>query len=353
LPGDFVITSRDSAAACLSKAGVGEERIAWRDVLYDGPVRPAESLGAMTAARADYLSSRSWAFRLLSQPELLERDRLLETSATYDRVWLWFGHNAADQLQLLQVLHWFKAHPRPPETLILVEADDLLSELQPDEMLAYADRARQVSEHEIELGAYAFDAFCQPTPEAWAQLLQLDTSALPYLRATVQRLLEELPAPFSGLSRTEHLALLGMRGRAIHARELQLRCRGLEKVPFREDWSFYGVLDEISSLPAELISGHPGIRFNPNMRLIHWQTYVKRPMRLTLLGQNVLAGREDNADHNTIDRWWGGTHLTNRQLWRWSSRQKCLLPPGARPDESMKIVELRESPRRRNLKLAS
>ncbi len=27
---------------------------------------------------------------------------------------------------------------------------------------------------------------------------------------------------------------------------------------------------------------------------------------------------EDFSRHNPIDRWWGGTHLTNDNLWRWS-----------------------------------
>ena len=31
----------------------------------------------------------------------------------------------------------------------------------------------------------------------------------------------------------------------------------------------------------------------------------------------ILAGTEDFSHHNPIDRWWGGTRLTNDRLWRW------------------------------------
>jgi hypothetical protein len=42
-------------------------------------------------------------------------------------------------------------------------------------------------------------------------------------------------------------------------------------------------------------------------------------LSLTEFGEAVLAGKEDFSRHNPIDRWWGGTHLTNDRLWRYGS----------------------------------
>jgi len=39
-------------------------------------------------------------------------------------------------------------------------------------------------------------------------------------------------------------------------------------------------------------------------------------LSLTEFGEAVLAHREDFSCYNPIDRWWGGTHLTNHRLWR-------------------------------------
>jgi hypothetical protein len=39
-------------------------------------------------------------------------------------------------------------------------------------------------------------------------------------------------------------------------------------------------------------------------------------LSLTEFGRAVLAHEEDFSSHNPIDRWWGGTRLTNEQLWR-------------------------------------
>jgi hypothetical protein len=44
----------------------------------------------------------------------------------------------------------------------------------------------------------------------------------------------------------------------------------------------------------------------------------------TDFGRAVLAHEEDFSRHNRIDRWWGGTHLTNDNLWRYDP---VLIPP--------------------------
>jgi hypothetical protein len=45
--------------------------------------------------------------------------------------------------------------------------------------------------------------------------------------------------------------------------------------------------------------------------------YKESRLSLTEFGKAVLAHEEDFSRHNPIDRWWGGTHLTNDRLWRW------------------------------------
>jgi hypothetical protein len=41
-------------------------------------------------------------------------------------------------------------------------------------------------------------------------------------------------------------------------------------------------------------------------------------LSVTEFGKAVLAHTEDFSRHNPIDRWWGGTHITNDNLWRWN-----------------------------------
>jgi hypothetical protein len=44
---------------------------------------------------------------------------------------------------------------------------------------------------------------------------------------------------------------------------------------------------------------------------------LRSRLSLTELGRAAVAHREDFSRHNPIDRWWGGTHLTNDRLWRY------------------------------------
>ena len=48
------------------------------------------------------------------------------------------------------------------------------------------------------------------------------------------------------------------------------------------------------------------------------RAYKRSRLSLTDFGKAVVAHKEDFSRHNPIDRWWGGTHLTNDNLWRWS-----------------------------------
>ena len=46
--------------------------------------------------------------------------------------------------------------------------------------------------------------------------------------------------------------------------------------------------------------------------------YKRSRLSLTEIGKAIVAHQEDFSRHNPIDRWWGGTRLTNDHLWRWN-----------------------------------
>ncbi|WP_169822890.1 hypothetical protein [Methyloligella halotolerans] len=51
-------------------------------------------------------------------------------------------------------------------------------------------------------------------------------------------------------------------------------------------------------------------------------------MGLSEFGKAVVMGEADRYSENSIDRWWGGTHLTDDNLWRWDREAQELIPPG-------------------------
>ena len=46
-------------------------------------------------------------------------------------------------------------------------------------------------------------------------------------------------------------------------------------------------------------------------------------------GEEVLAGQEDHVALSGIDRWWAGTHLQGRAVWRYDRGDRRLVAPGA------------------------
>ncbi len=58
-----------------------------------------------------------------------------------------------------------------------------------------------------------------------------------------------------------------------------------------------------------------------------FERYKRSELKLTALGEAILARTEDFSRHNSIHRWWGGSELINDRLWRWDSANRALIAP--------------------------
>lgn len=323
---DLVITNGDVAGELLRKTLIGAEVLPWRDVLHEGPVPLTDSHEALTKARAGYLAGASGGDVGAIEFEMTARDRGLGMSGEFDRVVLWIEHDLYDQLQLLQVLDWFADHPRQAGTLLLVQVDDYIGRQEPDAIPRYAASAAPVTRAQLDLAKRAWGAFRQPTPEAWAKLLDEDLSALPFLRAAVLRMLEELPGP-DGLSRTERQLLASIEvDESATALGAFVAVQKMEDAEFMGDWSFWRLLNQLALADEPLVAGLEAAPFQ-HQDPERAKAYLTSRLSLTSLGKAVLAGGADWAKHHTLDRWWGGTHLTEDNLWRWDALPERLIAP--------------------------
>jgi hypothetical protein len=85
-------------------------------------------------------------------------------------------------------------------------------------------------------------------------------------------------------------------------------------------WEAGALLERLALAPTPAVAGLAERPFalamhNDAARLTR---YRESRLSLTEFGKAVLAHDEDFSRHNPIDRWWGGTHLTNDRLWRWN-----------------------------------
>src|SRR5262249_5114267 len=122
--------------------------------------------------------------------------------------------------------------------------------------------------------------------------------------------LEELPAPGDGLSRTERQALrVVARGAATPAAAF-VAAQELEDAVFLGDAWFYRALTGLGRL-LETTDGTPLPAPPP---LSDGNVFTRLSIRLTRDGDRVLNGEASRIELIGIDRWLGGTHITEGAL---------------------------------------
>jgi hypothetical protein len=291
------LTNGDSAAGSLRGSGVPGRVVAWQDVLHEGPVPAGLTLEALSDVRVRFL--RDWDRRSFpaAPPSFDERDRALRSAR---HVVLWFEHDLYDQLQLLQILAALSDDSGISAEMICIDAFPGvvpfygLGQLTPVQLASLWPDRRPVTAEQLSLGARAWRAFTSPDPGAVPQLLETDVGALPFLRNALRRLLDEYPAPPTGLGRTEVQLLRAIAGGTSSFAALFAANAAAEDAPFMGDTTVEARLDALIRAPTPLVA--------------------PEPYRLTAAGRRVLAGEADARQLNGIDRWIGGVHLREDAL---------------------------------------
>lgn len=228
---------------------------------------------------------------------------------------MWFDPEPNAQLMLVQLLHCLSSRERIVSKLTLFQSDrDIAGRSEP--ISEWKPSGVKISSEHLATASMAWQAYRQPTPQRWADLLGRDLSILPHLRQTVLELLEELPMPATGLGATEMRMLeLVAAGNASPFDVFP----GHEKPNMRRVYKYWEIgelLDGLARGPAPAVAGLEEGPFTDELhdderRLAR---YRQSKLSLTALGEAVLAQAEDFSRRNPVHRWWGGTELTNNNL---------------------------------------
>jgi DNA-binding transcriptional MerR regulator len=320
------VTNGESAGNTLRHTALGGAVLPWQDVLHEGPV-PAVSRRELLRLRAAFLSACGWGSRREIASSLDRRDRqFIEALNGGADVVLWFEHDLYDQLQLLDALALAHEIGVPPELIVVDSFPDKpafrgLGELTADELETLWPARRAASPEALDEAAAAWDAFRAPEPSVLAQWAVSGSDALPFLADALRRLLEELPAPGSGLSGTERRALEAIAAGAQTSLAAFVAEQALEPASFLGDAWFYRALAELDGL-VETADGSPLPAPPP---LSDANVFARLPIRLTKEGERVLRGEADRVELLGIDRWIGGVHITPQNVWRWDPGKRVLV----------------------------
>jgi hypothetical protein len=325
----LILTTDSSAAGSLKAAGRAEITLPLEPRLVWGPLRPEGEL-AMLLARPEAADDWLWSvyrkyFGKIDRDEI----GLIDFCERSETIELWIDPEPNAQLTLIWLLGYLRPHEKVASRLTLVQAETLIGNNTPRQLAIRRPNAIDVTNGHFEIADRAWRAYGAPTPEAWFDLLNKDLSILPRLQACVVGLLEELPHRVTGLGATE-MRLLELIADGIrtpydvfpgHRKRNKRRAFGY--------WEVGSLLDGLARCPAPAVAGLDEGPFDEALVCDRErrQRYQRSVLSLTTLGDAILARTEDFSRHNPIDRWWGGTRLTNDNLWRWDPAHRRVVVP--------------------------
>ena len=292
----------------LKIAKISGTFLPWQDFLHEGPVPENLSLEALSKIRAKYISNKGLGSFDKIHQSFKERNSTLNSFKKYQKIILWFEHDLYDQLQFIQILDWFFKYASKVTPIYYISCDKHLynyTQKELNELLLYNKEI--VSHTHYIIAKKAWSAFCSSTPEAWVKLQDDDISELPFLKHTIFRMLEEYPNTINGLSRTAHQALLIIQDNIHHPQEIFERYQETEKFKFMGDILFWDILKEL--VDQDLLNSRD----------------EGRHLRITSLGKEVIQGNLNWLNINQIDKWIGGVHLTQQNVWCWDIKSQKII----------------------------
>ncbi|VIO77019.1 hypothetical protein [Bradyrhizobium ivorense] len=288
-----------------------------------GPLPPEHELEAYVGARTGGVDpSPHWTDFASRWNQRNEGDgslSLADVCLNYESVELWFDTRPNAQLQLVWLLNHFGAHPKVAAKLKLRLVDCKMVEIEPGTLAKWQPPLVDVTEAEFAVARAVWHAYRATTPERCLDLLGQDLSALPLLKPALLDLLAELPSRLTGLGATE-MRMLELIARGYSLTNALFHLEQLRQTRIFSEWEYGYLLDGLAHGPRPAVEGLDDelrilSRDDLNSRLL---AYRRSELSLTEFGKEIVAHREDFSRHNPIDRWWGGTHLTNDNLWRWN-----------------------------------
>jgi hypothetical protein len=285
-----------------------------------GALPSQEQLAAYLAPRSDqhgpgdhWLDFGRWRNRTAALKGL----GLIECCRQFETVELWFDPRPNDQLQMAWLLDFFRSYPdiihRLRLRLVHYELIVILPEKFDESKIPLSD----VTNAELHTANMVWQAYRATTPEACVDLLRQDLSVLPLLKPVLLDLLAELPSVTTGLGATEMRFLEMISWGYANANPL-FHLRDLRGTRIFNEWEHGYLLDGLALGPTPAVAG-----LDDELRTLsrdnlggRHAAYLRSRLSLTGFGKKVVAHKEDFSRHNPIDRWWGGTRLTNDRLWR-------------------------------------
>jgi hypothetical protein len=330
----LILTTDDSGAGSLKLAGLADIVIPFGFRFVWGPLPSAAELATLLAPRSAKHDSIGSHWLDFQPPRYLKaiglKDLgLIDVCEGCETIELWVDPGPNAQLILVWLLDYLRPYEKIAPKLTLVQADAAIGDHLPEAVATWRLPAVKIRNDHLEQASVAWRAYRAPTPQDWFDLLSRDLSILPRLWQAVVKLLEELPMRATGLGATEMRMLELVSAGNVSPFDVFPGYRKSNARRVFEYWETGSLLDGLAHGPAPAVSGLDEGPFTEELHndADRHARYKQSKLSLTALGKAVLAQSENFSRHNPIHRWWGGTQLTNDNLWRWDPESRTLIAP--------------------------
>jgi hypothetical protein len=244
---------------------------------------------------------------------------LVEFCMEFDTIELWFDSRPNDQLLQIWLLDHLRHYPDILSRLKLRLLSFDLIDIPLEGLGNWQVPCIAIGKDELETAGMSWKAYRAPTPQACVDLLAGNLSTLLLLKPALNDLLNELPSLATGLGASE-MRMLEMVAWGYASTNALFHLRGLRRTRVFSEWEYGYLLDGLAFGPTPAVAG-----LDDELRTLDRENfrdrlpaYHRSRLSLTEFGNAVVAHKQDFSRHNPIDRWWGGTRLTNNRLWRWN-----------------------------------
>ncbi|KTC86608.1 DUF1835 domain-containing protein [Legionella brunensis] len=310
------ITNGDYAAELIKTGFNTQDVIAWRDVLYEGPVQANLSFEEFSQQRSEYLASQEYGTLDEIRSSFHELEKQLHNLPNFEEIILWFEHDTYDQLQLVQILVYL-AGKKLHSKLSLICINHYpgivpflgLGQLDEQQIKALFSCRQKITDAQFQLAETIWRALTRTDPTLVLQVVNSNLSALPFMKNALLRYLREFPSNHNGLTWTEQYILDSIIAGVANIPEL------FHQLPISEGKYFLGMGDTtFKRIIKNLAKAEsPLLKIKPRL-----DEQDESELELTNLGERVAQGEEDWVKLNGIDCWRGGVHLTLDNVWRYS-----------------------------------
>jgi hypothetical protein len=330
----LILTTDDSGAGCLKGTGLADIVIWFGLRFVWGPLLSDAELATFLEARSTKHGSPGSHWLDFVRARYLEEIQgkdlgLIDLCERCETIELWIDPEPNAQLTLIWLLDYLRHHGKTASKLTLVQADVRIGNHPPEEVARWRLPALKILNDHVETASAAWQAYRAATPQGWFNLLGKDLSVLPQLQQAAVELLEELPLDTTGLGATEMRMLELISAGNAGPFDVFPGDRKRNKRRVFGYWEVGVLLDGLAHCSAPAVAGLDEGPFTLEMhddRNRH-ERYQRSRLKLSALGEAILARAEDFSRHNRIHRWWGGTELTSDRLWRWDLANCALIAP--------------------------